>query len=439
MIYLISKSELKEQVNQQIASAADSIMELGETIFRNPELGYKETFAAGLIADRLKALTLPVQTGLAITGVKASLQGRGPGIGLALLSELDAVVCPGHPAADPRSGAAHACGHHAQVAAMYGAAMGLVSAQAMTHLAGTIHFIAVPAEEYVEIEYRQKLREEGKIRFIGGKQELLACGHLDDVDMAMMVHQAALGEEHQALVGGTSNGFIGKLIRFQGREAHAGGSPHEGINALNAAMLGIMGVHMVRETFQDKDSVRVHPIITKGGDLVNVVPADVRVETYVRGRTMEAITDASLKVNRALRAGADAIGAGVEIRELPGYLPRIAYPELDDVFRANIEQLVGAEWVGTAGHGAGSTDMGDLMHVMPAIHPTVGGCCGRAHSEDFGLSDRHLAYIVPAQALAMTAIDLLWDDAALGRELSGRFEPLYSRSEYMRAWEKIME
>ena len=436
---MLNKDELKGRVTEAIISGADEIIRLGETIYQHPELGYKETKTARLMAQKLGALDLPVETGLALTGVKASLAGKGPGVSVALLSELDAVVCPGHPQADPATGAAHACGHHAQLAAMYGAARGLVAAGARQYLSGMLHFMAVPAEEYVEIEYRQKLREEGKIRFLGGKQEMLALGHLDDVDMAMMVHQANLNGDKRALVGGTSNGFIGKLIRFHGKEAHSGGAPHDGVNALNAAMLGVMGVHMLRETFRDQDSVRVHPIITKGGDLVNVVPADVRVETYVRGRSLEAIADASTKVNRALRAGADAIGARVDILELPGYLPRILHPELDNVFRVNVESLVGRDKVGEAGHGAGSTDMGDLMHVMPAIHPAVGGCSGRAHSEDFGIKDPHLAYVIPAQALAMTAIDLLWADARLGTELCSEFKPVYSRSQYLRTWEKILE
>ncbi len=436
---MLGKDELKDSVRWAIEREADDVIKLGEAVYQQPELGYKETHTARLIAEKLSAMKLPVQTGLGITGVKATLTGYQKGIGLAILSELDAVVCPGHPASDPATGGAHACGHHAQLAAMYGAARGLVATGAQEFLAGAVHFMAVPAEEYVEIEYRQRLREEGKIHFLGGKQELLALGHFDDVDMAMMVHQANLNGDKKALVGGTSNGFIGKLIRYRGREAHAGGAPHHGVNALNAAMLGLMGVHMLRETFQDQDHVRVHPIITKGGDLVNVVPADVRVETYVRGQSIDAIADASVKVNRALKAGADAVGASVDILELPGYLPRILHEDLDQVFRDNIEALVGQGSVGTAGHGAGSTDMGDLMHVMPAIHPAVGGCSGRAHSEDFGISDPHLAYVVPAQALAMTAIDLLWDQGQVASNLCADFKPRYSRSEYLRIWERILE
>ncbi len=110
----------------------------------------------------------------------------------------------------------------------------------------------------------------------------MAQGFFDNVDMAMMIHMAALGPDKKVIVGGTSNGFIGKLIKYKGKESHAGAAPHIGINALNAALLGLMGIHLQRETFKDEDHIRVHPIITKGGDLVNVIPADVRMETYVR-------------------------------------------------------------------------------------------------------------------------------------------------------------
>ena len=109
-------------------------------------------------------------------------------------------------------------------------------------------------------------------------------------------------------MGGTNNGLVAKRIQFLGRGAHAGGAPHLGINALNAASLAMAAINANRETFRDDDTVRVHPIITKGGEAVSAVPADVRMETFVRGKTLEAITDANIKVDRALKAGAMAVG-----------------------------------------------------------------------------------------------------------------------------------
>src|SRR5260370_9696176 len=103
------------------------------------------------------------------------------------------------------------------------------------------------------------------------------------------------------------------MIRFIGRASHAGGAPQLGINALSAAMLALNAIHAQRESFWDKDTVRIHPIITKGGDAVSVVPAEVTRETFVRGASRDAILDAHRKGARCLRAGATAIRAEVNV------------------------------------------------------------------------------------------------------------------------------
>ena len=144
--------------------------------------------------------------------------------------------------------------------------------------------------------------------------------------MAMQMHVAS-GDEFN--LGASSNGFIGKLIEYHGRPAHAAFAPEEGINALNAAMMGVMGVNAIRETFRDQDHVRFHPIINAGGDLVNVIPDYVKMESYVRASNIDAMARYNKAVDRALRAGGDAIGAKCEIRNLPGYLPLAP----DDAFR----------------------------------------------------------------------------------------------------------
>src|SRR5207247_8806057 len=113
----------------------------------------------------------------------------------------------------------------------------------------------------------------------------------------------------------------GKTARYAGRAAHAGSAPHMGINALYAAQVGLMAINCLRETFRDDDAIRVHPILTHGGSQVNVIPGEARLESYVRGKTIEGIRDASAKVDRALKAGALALGARVEIDTWPGHLP----------------------------------------------------------------------------------------------------------------------
>src|SRR5205807_4091712 len=149
--------------------------------------------------------------------------------------------------------------------------------------------------------------------------ELVAKGHFDDIDMAMMIHVGSHDQmSKRSYIADSSNGALVKQIRFFGRASHAGGAPQLGINALSAAMIALNAIHAQRESFYDQDTIRIHPIITKGGDAVSVVPAEVHMETFVRGGSREAIIDANIKVDRCLRAGAMAMGAEVEINTIPG-------------------------------------------------------------------------------------------------------------------------
>ena len=417
----------------------EEIIAIGDDVFAHPELGYKEFRTADVVKKHFGALGIPYRDQLAITGVKGWLRGKTSPVRLAIMGELDSVLCPEHPFADPKTGAAHSCGHHGMIAGLLGVAMGLVDSGVMTELDGDIALMAVPAEEYVEIEFRSKLRREGKIQFLGGKQELIALGEFDDIDLAMMVHMGVEQDGKRAAVGGTSNGFVGKLVRFAGKEAHAGGAPHDGINALNAAMLGLMGIHAQRETLRDDDHVRIHPIINKGGDLVNIIPADVRMETYVRGKKMDAVLDASKKVNRALKAGAMAVGAEVDVEDIPGYMPQISEPRMTELFRANAQAELGQDGVKDSGHGTGSSDMGDITQIMPGIQPSVAGAGGVFHSKSFEVVDKHLAYVVQAKLLAATAIDLLAGGAAEARAIKESYQPNYTKQTYLEMWEKFFE
>ena len=428
----MTKNELKKIVCQAIEERRTDIANLKEMIYREPELGFKEIKTAAKVADLFSRLGIAHETGLAVTGVKGRLKGRQTKRTIAVLGEMDAVICAGHPDADPLTGAAHCCGHDAQVAAMAAVAMGLIDSGAMQYLSGDVVFFAVPAEEYVEITYRDKLRKAGKLKYLGGKAELIRLGAFDDIDMAIQIHLATKpGGESFVRLGSTSNGFIGKLVNYQGRAAHAAMAPDEGVNALNAAMLGIMGVNAQRETFREQDYVRFHPIITQGGDLVNVVPDDVRMESYVRAANVEALLSSNKKINRALKAGADAVGAEVKIQDLPGYLPLYNNQAFNEVFRENAAMIYGAEQVNVGPHEAGSTDTGDLSHIMPTIHPWIGCVYGALHSADYQVADAEAAYIKTAQAMAMTVIDLLYGEAEAAQEIIVAEKPLLTKEEYL--------
>src|SRR5215470_14210757 len=427
----MTREELKTKVYAAIDARAEAIVGIGERIRRHPELGFKEHRTARLVDEALRALGLGTRTGLASTGVRAELAGRRSGPTFAILGELDGLVVAGHPEADPATGAAHACGHNAQIAGLMGAAMGLVAAHAMEHLAGRVVLFAVPAEEGGDLEWRVSQRAAGKLELLGGKQELLRLGHFDDVDLAMMIHTTSRSEDGKAGIPPSNNGRVGKTVRFVGRAAHAGSAPHRGVNALYAANIALMAINAVRETFRDDDTIRVHPILTHGGSQVNVIPGEARLETYVRGRTLEGVLDANAKVDRALRAGALALGAQVEIETLPGYLPLRCDATMTRYFKANAADLVGAEHYRDVGHRTGSTDMGDLSQVMPVLHPYMGGARGTGHAADFQVVDPQLAYIGPAKALAAMAIDMLADGARGAREVVGQAKPPMTRESYL--------
>src|SRR6266446_1731118 len=394
----MTKNELKERVYAAIDRRAEEIVGLGERIRKHPELGFKEVKTARLVEETFAGLGLKPKAGLALTGVRAEAPGRGgDGPTFALLGELDGLVVAGHPEGDPTTGAAHACGHNAQVAALMGAAMGLLDAKALDTLSGRVVFFAVPAEEYGDIEWRVAQARAGQLEFLGGKPELLRLGHFDDVDLSMMIHLTSRPEDGKTGVPASNNGCIVKTIRYVGRASHAGGAPHLGVNALYAAQVGLTAVNAIRETFRDEDTIRVHPIITHGGSQVNVIPGEVRLETYVRGRTVDAILDAQKKVDRAFKAGA----------------------------------LVGAEHYRQIGHRTGSTDMGDLSMVMPILHPYVGGATGSGHGADYKIVDPQLAYVTNAKALAAMAVDMLAEGAAGAREVLKAAKPPMTREQYL--------
>lgn len=430
---------IEKRIVQIIDERRQDIIDFAEDIFSHPELGFKERRTAELIANRFESLGLYTRKQLAITGVKGYLKScdqkdKGSEINIAVIGEMDAVRSPHHPKADSETGAAHSCGHHAQLAAMFGAAIALSNPEVAGLLDGNVTFFAVPAEEFGEIEFKISLRKKGLIEFLGGKSELIRLGEFDDIDIAL-THHSLFGEtEFPVVVGsGSTNGFVSKLVRYIGKESHAAASPHEGINALNAAVLGLSALNFQRETFKDSDCVRLHPIITKGGDLVNVIPGEAVIEILVRARTLEAILDANAKATRAFEAGAYAVGARVEITDLPGYLPRIAETTTSPFLHA-AQQLVGMEKVKQRSpleHGAFSSDVGDISHLLPVFSFSTGGTVGESHSANFAVVDPEMAYILPAKIMAITVYNLLKDGASKAREIKNDFKPVLTKEEYI--------
>ena len=256
---------------------------------------------------------------------------------------------------------------------------------------------------------------------MAGKQELIHLGQFDDIDMALMIHAHAQTPDFKVFINGSSLGFEAKQITFEGKAAH-GSEPFNGINALNAAMLSLMAINANRETFKDEDRVRIHPIITNGGDLVNVIPDKAVIETYVRGANPDAIADACKKVDNAANAGALAVGAKCTIENIKGYDPLDQDKTLSEVFEGNALLFTPPENVYHNVNMTGSTDIGDLSQIIPCIQPTMGGFSGALHGKDFAIFDEEAVYITGSKLLALTVYDLLKDGAKLAREVKENFK-----------------
>lgn len=435
---MLTKEEVKQRVCDAIVAGQDRLRALASAIMDEPELGYKEHKTSQKVQDMFTELGIPFTTGHAITGVKGRLQGGTSKKTVAMIGELDAIVCHRHPKADSLTGAAHCCGHNVQIANLFAVAMGLQAEGVMEALGGDVVLFAVPAEEMIEVDYRNTLREKGTIKYLGGKQQLIYEGAFDDIHMAMQMHvETADTPTGEMNLGSTSNGFVAKLIEYHGKIAHAAAAPHEGINALNAALMGVMGVHAIRETFKESDYFRFHPIINQGGTLVNCVPDYVQVESYVRASNVKAIVDGNQRVNRALKAGGDAVGATCVIHDLPGYLPMRDNPDMNNLLRDNSEPLFGTNNVRQRVHMTASTDMGDVSHLMPVIHPWVGCIEGVLHSAEYNITVPDVAYIKTAQALAMTIVDLLYDKAQVAEEILENFEAPLTKETYIELLDSI--
>ncbi|MQF84730.1 MAG: amidohydrolase [SAR202 cluster bacterium] len=423
-----SVEELKLKSSEIIERNKKLAIDLSKNILSEPETGYKEFKTNKKIYDALNSLGLQVQNNLAITGLMTTIYGDQPGPHVAVIGELDGLPVPGHPFEDKNTHAAHACGHHIQIGNMLSTLLALNSPEILKNLSGSISFIAVPSEEYVEIEWRKEQRDKGSFEFLGGKQELVKLGIFDEIDISMMTH--ARGNFSGFGYGGTGNGLVAKFIEFHGKSSHAGGDPHLGINALNAANIALSSIHANRETFFDDNHIRVHPIITHGGSVVNQVPEIVTLETFVRGASIEAIKNANLKVDNCLRAGAMAVGAEVEINTLPGYFPLFHDSNLQEIYKQNLSNKYESQELS---HGGGSTDMGDLAHLMPVIHPYVGGATdASAHTAGFIVEDYELAVVEAGKMMAYTIIDLLFDGASKAKEVISKHNPKLTKSEYLK-------
>lgn len=378
----------KDKAVGYVDEIGEKLIEISDEIHRNPELAFEEVIASKLLADELKKAGFDVEHGVA--GMETAIVGVHPekskGPTIAILGEYDAL---------PEIG--HACGHNLIAAAGLGASLALGSMK--KDLLGKLIFMGTPAEED-----------------IGGKIAMIDAGLFKDVDAAMMFHPSA----GYTMVGRKGLALTEVNIEFRGKPAHAAASPEKGINALDAIIQTFNGINALRQHIIS--SSRIHGVITHGGVKPNIVPEFASALFYVRAEKDDYCKELVKKVENCAKGAARATGAKLKYEVIsPSYQSRNVNKIMGDLFVENLNILKEPVNPLPEGSGAGSSDIGNVSQVVPAIHPYISICDASiaGHSQEFAsASASHLGHrgmLVAAKALAMTAIDLFTDAELMTR------------------------
>ena len=416
----------------------DQIIAFAEDIAAHPEPGYEEFCTAGKTAEVLKNLGYKVTEHLARTGVKGTKSIK-EGPSLTVIGELDAIGCHSHPNANPVTGVAHACGHHAQMAAMIGCAIAMADPDVQKCLAGTVNFLAVPAEEYIDADKRARLKKEG-IEFCCGKSEMIRTGVFDDTDIALTTHVHMVPVEEDFYLGNPAcNGYSAERVTVRGKAAHGAIDPWNGVNALSITTSAIHMMGLMRETFREEDHVRLHNVIRKAGDVINSVPDEAIVETKVRAASLDKICEITDMVNRAYAGSAYAFGGKIEMEKLQGYMPIIPRAADNALIEAADDLGLNYRTVQKGDFNNACTDVGDLSHLVPVVNFTFKGFEGKLHGADFKITDPEKAYILPAKLLALTVYKLLKNGGQEAKKITKSYTPVFNKESYIQYVKNTIE
>lgn len=417
-----------EKISNAVDKHRSLILEAERFIWKHPETGFKEFETSKYMEEVFESLGYELVRAGNIPGFYTVIDTGKPGPEILIFGEMDSIICPTHPECNPETGAAHSCAHHAQCAALIGIAAALKEPGVLDEFCGRIKLCAVPAEELLEIEFRAELKEKGIIKYFGGKSEFMHRGFFDTTDIAFMVHTSSAFTVRLGSVG-----CMAKKVTYKGKSSHAGGAPWDGKNALYAANCGLNAINAIRENFKEADIIRVHPIITNGGAMVNAIPATTTLESYVRGSNFDGIVAANKRVNQALIGAALSINTNVDICDFPGYAPLVNDPNMIELAKDAAELAIPHQKFKIFNvMGSGSTDMGDLSCVMPVVHPYAGGRVGTSHGADIQIVDPVAACVDSAKwQLAMLKL-LLCDGGKRAYEIKKNFKaPFASIKEFL--------
>lgn len=424
-------SDARNAVKAAIEKRRDYLCSIGTHIWDNPEPGFREEKTSAYLVGILKSFGLEVKTGLAMTGFRADIDTGRPGPTVAILGELDSLVLPNHPGCDKTTGAVHACGHNASATSLVGAAIGLLESGVLDSLCGKIAFIGTPAEEGIEMDYRKSLIDAGKIQSISGKSQLLREGVFDDVDISFMHHLSS----HYGY--NDHNGCVNKKITIHGKSCHAA-SPQKGHNALNGATLALNAIAMLREVYSNDQYVRIHGIITNGGDAVNIIPDSVTLEYMLRAPDLDSIISLNDRFDKVVMYAARAAECEASIETIHGFMPLYNDPELGKLMGdVTLNINPDADFDHNTKFFSSCTDMGDIATVIPAVHGYSLGGGGTSHGINYHIADPDKAYIESSILNAVIAVDLLFNNAEKGNAIAARKKSLLPIPEYIRVIDNL--
>jgi amidohydrolase len=372
----------KEALHQQIDEMAPQLFAVADFIHANPELGHEEYKAQARLVEEFEKRGFETEKGIAgfPTSFRASLPERRPGPSVAFIAEYDALP-----------GLGHACGHNLNGAAALGAATVLKGLIESGEVPGNVMVVGTPGEEVPP----------------GTKGVMVDQGIFDDVDVAMITH--AKDRTH---TGGQLRAMNAIKFHFKGKTSHAAAGPEKGISALDAALLAVHAIELLREHV--RSDVRIHGIVTDGGKAPNIIPDRASLYYYVRALDRPCLEDVVARVENCARGGALATGADVEIENLGSSDSRLNVPKLNELLLENARQA-GAERILPPPSGFGSADFGNVTHRLPAatlyveLIPEGTPLHTVETAEAAGGEAGHHVVRVGAKAMACTAYQLLSD------------------------------
>ena len=382
---MVDLAAAKDRIDAVVAEHAGALLDASHRIHAHPELGFAEHHAHDVLTALLEEAGLRVTRGA--FGLETAFEARagsGSGPTIAVLCEYDALP-----------GIGHACGHN--VIGTAGVGAGIAAAAVAAELGGNLVVLGTPAEEGG-----------------GGKILMAERGAFEGVDAALMVHPAGADLARFAAIA------IQQLeVTYQGRAAHAAAAPQAGRNALDAAVLGYMNVAALRQHIRPDE--RIHGIFTEAGEAANVVPERAAATWYVRSPTVRGLEKLKARVLTCLEAGASAAGCGMEHAWIdPAFANMVDNDPMIERYRLNLART-GRTLTEASSMNAvvGSTDMGNVSHLVPSIHPMIAVSPPNVaiHTQDFvryaGGEEGDRAVVDGARAMASTVADLWAEPGAL--------------------------